>query len=94
MITRIVKMHFADSFIPDFKNIFKSTKPFILDFDGCTSVKLFQHESDPSIFFTISKWESTEHLENYRNSVLFQATWAKVKSAFVSKAEAWSLTTV
>lgn len=91
MITRIVKMHFSPDFILTFKNLFEITKPLISSFEGCNSVQLLQHETDPTVFFTISKWETALHLEKYRNSELFITTWAKVKPNFATKAEAWSL---
>jgi heme-degrading monooxygenase HmoA len=91
MLVRVVKMHFSLNFIDDFKFLFDSVKPLILYADGCLSVKLLQHETDLSIFFTISSWQSAEDLENYRKSDLFIKTWAKVKPHFTIKAEAWSL---
>lgn len=91
MLIRIVKMHFTPSFGEDFILLFKSVQPKISNFNGCLGVKLLQHENDSSIFFTISNWESANHLENYRMSELFTETWAKVKPNFTQKAEAWSL---
>jgi quinol monooxygenase YgiN len=91
MLTRVVKMHFSPTFITQFSALFAATQEKIRAFEGCQSVQLLQHESDPSLFFTISKWESAQHLENYRNSELFINTWAQVKPHFISKAEAWSL---
>ncbi|TKC10324.1 antibiotic biosynthesis monooxygenase [Pedobacter polaris] len=91
MLVRIVKMHFTPSFIEDFKVLFNGVKSKISNFEGCKSVQLLQHESDPGIFFTISNWQSAEDLDNYRKSELFIETWAQVKPNFLSKAEAWSL---
>lgn len=91
MLVRVVKMHFSTSFIDEFKSIFMATKAKIASFEGCNGVKLLQHETIPEIFFTISNWENTQALENYRNSDLFKNTWARVKPQFISKAEAWSL---
>jgi heme-degrading monooxygenase HmoA len=91
MLVRIVKMHFSSSFITEFKLLFNDIKPFIANFKGCNSVQLLQHETDENVFFTISKWQTAQDLENYRQSELFLKTWAKVKPNFISKAEAWSL---
>jgi quinol monooxygenase YgiN len=91
MITRIVKMHFSEAFIDEFKMLFKATQPHILAFEGCTSVRLLQEEGNPNVFFTISEWQSTEKLNHYRHAELFLKTWAIVKPNFISKAEAWSL---
>ena len=91
MLVRIVKMHFNVNFVEDFKTLFNNVKSLITKADGCIEVKLLQHETEPSIFFTISKWQNAEALENYRKSEIFTETWAKVKPNFASKAEAWSL---
>ncbi len=91
MLVRIVKMHFTSSFVGEFKLLFDAVKPLIRNFEGCNEVQLLQHETELNVFFTISKWESSIHLESYRQSELFTKTWAKVKPNFSSKAEAWSL---
>ena len=91
MLVRVVKMQFNSDFIAEFKILFEAVNEKIASFEGCTGVKLLQHETEQNIFFTISNWESAQHLENYRNSELFKTTWAKVKPNFSAKAEAWSL---
>ncbi|WP_410221520.1 putative quinol monooxygenase [Pedobacter sp.] len=91
MLTRIVKMHFNQMYTTDFKRFFASLKSQIETFDGCKEVNLFQDKANPEIFFTISKWENEDSLENYRHSALFKETWAVVKPNFVQKAEVWSL---
>lgn len=91
MLIRIVKMQFNANFVKEFKILFKGVNEKIAGFEGCKGVKLLQHETEPNIFFTISNWDSAQHLDNYRNSELFKTTWAKVKPNFSIKAEAWSL---
>jgi quinol monooxygenase YgiN len=91
MVTRIVKLHLISAFVEEFKDIFKATKPHILGFEGCIEVELFQDETTPSLFFTISKWHSSKHLDAYRTSLFFTKTWAKIKPNFEEKAAAWSL---
>ena len=91
MLVRIVKMHFTPAYVNEFKVLFNHVKLLIANFEGCNEVKLLQHETDSTIFFTISKWQNAADLENYRKSDLFIKTWAKVKPNFVCKAEAWSL---
>ena len=54
MLVRVVKMHFAPHFIKEFKLLFDATKPKIASFEGCSGVKLLQHETDEQLFFTIS----------------------------------------
>jgi quinol monooxygenase YgiN len=48
----------------------------------------------PHIYYTYSKWEDEEALENYRRSVLFTTTWAKTKVLFAAKPEAVSLQSI
>ncbi len=84
-------MHFQSGKTDEFLQIFESNKKFIAAFEGCHSVELQRDINKPEIFFTISKWESEESLENYRNSDLFKGVWAKTKILFSEKAEAWSL---
>ncbi|HXI00738.1 MAG TPA: antibiotic biosynthesis monooxygenase [Sphingobacteriaceae bacterium] len=91
MIIRIVKMIFQKNTGDLFEEIFHITQPDILKFEGCFEVKLHRDTTNPSIYFTVSRWESANELEKYRSSDFFKATWAKVKPMFIEKAEAWSL---
>jgi heme-degrading monooxygenase HmoA len=43
------------------------------------------------MLFTLSIWDDETALEAYRQSELFQTTWAKTKVLFAEKAEAWSV---
>lgn len=87
MITRIVKMTFIPGKENDFLEIFYASKKKIRSFEGCHELKLLQAKN---IFFTYSRWESEEHLNNYRDSELFVETWKKTKALFAEKPEAWS----
>jgi heme-degrading monooxygenase HmoA len=91
MLVRIVKMHFNSAYTSQFKLLFDEVMPLIAKFEGCDSVQLLHDETEADLFFTISRWKTAKHLENYRNSALFKTTWAKVKPNFKHKAEAWSL---
>lgn len=90
MITRIVKMSFREDGIEAFKEIFAESKDKIRAFPGNRHVELLQDISNPGIFFTYSKWESAQALENYRGSELFESTWAQTKALFNDKPLAWS----
>jgi heme-degrading monooxygenase HmoA len=91
MITRIVKMTFKAEEITKFIEIFGMTKDMIVSFEGCYEVKLMRDNENENVFFTLSKWESDQHLNSYRSSDLFKTTWGNVKSLFSENAEAWSL---
>ena len=91
MLVRIVKMEFQQAKVNTFLDLFKETRDKIANFDGCLGVELLQTNDNGNLFFTYSKWNSEQDLENYRNSELFKQTWIKTKAMFSDKPEAWSL---
>ena len=91
MITRIVKMTFRPGTEADFQQVFRDSQPVIKTFAGCIEVNAFNDVANPLVHFTISKWESEDALNNYRNSEFFMQTWTKTKALFADKAQAWSL---
>ena len=91
MIKRIVKMSFKPEHIEAFKTIFETNWTKIKGFEGCEHVELLQDKNNPQIFFTYSLWQSEAHLNNYRNSELFNGVWAATKALFNAKPEAWSV---
>lgn len=94
MITRVVKMTFRKGTEPDFHAVFTASAPTIRRFEGCIEMDVFNDVTAPNVYFTISKWESEQALNNYRNSDFFKGVWSKTKALFENKAEAWSLTQV
>lgn len=94
MIQRIVKMIFQEEGVANFLAIFEESHHKIRTFEGCHYLELLQDKHQPHIFFTYSHWESEVALEKYRQSELFQITWAKTKILFAAKPEAWSLQSV
>lgn len=95
MIKRIVKMTFrleaVDAFIYD---VFEHSKSQIRDFPGCRHMELVRGLSKPNVLFTLSMWDDEVALDIYRQSELFQHTWARTKALFAEKAEAWSVEVV
>lgn len=91
MITRIVKMTFKEEETEEFIQIFNATAEFIGSFDGCYGVTLLEDSENDKVYFTLSKWQSQDHLNVYRSSDVFKKTWAKLKPLFSQRAEAWSL---
>lgn len=91
MITRIVKMSFDPEKTNNFLEIFNSSKDKIRAFPGCLYLSLHQNHHFPNIFYTLSKWESQDHLDFYRQSELFTTTWNATKVLFIDKPEAHSL---
>ena len=91
MITRIVRLSFEPSKIPDFLDVFNNSKDKIAGFEGCKSVELMQDHDQENVYYTYSIWEGKEYLENYRHSDLFAGVWAKTKVLFNDKPLAYSL---
>ncbi len=88
MIVRIVKMKFNEEGQEVFPEIYFKTKPFILQCEGCFSVELLKDNKDPTIISTMSIWKNEAALDSYRNTKLFNETWAKVKKYFIDKPQA------
>lgn len=94
MFTRIVKMEFKPENISIFLADFELVKSKIRNYPGCLHLELWRDKRSPNIFFTHSKWQVEQDLENYRHSDLFKSVWAKTKPLFQKKAEAWSVDVV
>ena len=94
MIIRIVKLTFQPDKVNDFVSIFSEEKKKILAFDGCSHVELWKDTERENVFFTHSRWRNKEALEAYRHSEFFKSTWARAKTLFADKAEAWSVMSV
>jgi quinol monooxygenase YgiN len=84
-------MTFQADKVEAFQTLFFQNCMAITASAGCQKVNLLRAEAVGTTFFTISTWESIEHLEAYRNSHLFKEVWGKTKAMFADKPEAWSL---
>lgn len=71
--------------------VFNENKKLIAASPGCKSLQILTEKDKPNVFFTISEWESEEHLNAYRDSELFEKVWGKTKTMFAGKPEAWTL---
>ena len=94
MITRIVKLKFQEQYISKFKHFANEIESTIKSHEGCVSLELLQDTSDLSIFFTYSKWNSEDDLNNYRKSDFFRNIWPQTKEWFSAKPEAWSVNSI
>ena len=94
MFTRIVKMEFQAKCIPEFLTNFQQVKSKIRNFPGCSQLELYCDKNDETIYFTYSRWDTTNDLESYKKSDLFLGVWATTKPMFRSKAKAWSVDVV
>lgn len=93
MFVRIVKMSFHSKYITEFLEMFDEKKEAIKNSNGCLLLELYQDKTNPDVFFTYSHWQDESDLENYRNSELFKKVWAKTKTFFNDKPQAWSVDT-
>ena len=84
-------MEFQSVKVEAFKSIFKENQSKIIAQQGCYDVQLLQDIHESNIFFTYSKWKSQAHLDQYRNTDLFQKVWAQTKALFCNKPIAWSV---
>jgi len=90
-IYRIVRMEFQPEKADDFRALFDKVCLQIRAFPGCHELRLWTEYGSPHIFYTFSHWESPAHLEDYRNSPLFKATWTQTKQWFCHKPLAFSV---
>ena len=92
MVTRIVKMSFDKINAEMFLEIFNEHRNQIRAAEGCAYLELWQTEEEHStIFFTHSKWESEDFLNNYRHSDIFKIVWPKTKALFNAAPQAWTV---
>jgi len=94
MFTRIVKMEFREDSTEEFLENFEIVKKKIRNFPGCTFLELYRDKNNRTIFFTYSRWNTEDDLENYRKSDLFKSVWSKTKPLFRERAQAWSVDTL
>lgn len=91
MIRRIVRMHFPETYVPEFIRLFNERKGHILNFPGCVSLELYQDADTPGVWYTWSSWQSVEDLEHYRQSPFFRDTWKSIKPQFLVPPQAFTL---
>lgn len=84
-------MHFTEAGVEEFLEIFNENKEAIRNFEGCSHLQLLRDQDDPTVYTTLSHWESGENLENYRKSALFGKVWGRVKSLLSERTIAFSL---
>ncbi len=91
MIVRIVNMHFKETSIGKFQNMFDAYKEQIRNQPGCSFLELYQDKDDPQRFYTYSYCENEEALNAYRKSELFEEVWPQTKALFDEKPQANSV---
>lgn len=93
-LTRIVRMAFQPDKTDDFLKLFRDTYSRIRFFEGCSFLELHKDHSEEGVYYTVSRWQSADALENYRQSELFRQTWSITRTYFAGKPMAFSLENV
>ena len=88
MIVRLVTMTFKSNNIDDFLGVFDIYKHKIKAAEGCLDLQLIQNSTNPNEISTLSKWNSEEELNAYRNSETFKTVWPLTKVLFSAKPKA------
>ena len=91
MLIRIVRMSFEPEKVTEFLEIFQKSQTKISSFEGCHGVELMQDYNEKNVFYTYSKWDNQDCLNNYRYSELFEKVWKATKTLFNDKPLAYSL---
>jgi len=84
-------MEFRPEHVDDFLAHFDTIKSLIRNFPGVQHLELHRDASQSNVFYTYSKWNGESDLEAYRESELFNVTWAQVQLWFREKPQAFSL---
>jgi len=84
-------MHFTQSGVEEFLQIFNENKHAIRNVKGCSHLQLLKDIHNPLIYTTLSHWDNAESLELYRHSELFKSVWGRVKTLFFERSQAYSL---
>ena len=90
MLIRTVCMTFHPDRLEEFRALFEEASAQIRAFPGCCLLELWEDVRFPNILTTFSHWENKEALANYRQSELFETTWAMTKPLFAAPPEARS----
>ena len=91
MLIRIVRMHFTEAGVGEFLQIFEKNMNAIRSVKGCSHLQLLKDVDDPLTFTTLSYWDDSQSLDNYRKSELFGSVWGSVKTLFAERSQAFSL---
>lgn len=91
MLIRIVRMHFTEAGVGEFLQIFEKNMKAIRSVKGCSHLQLLKDVDDPLTFTTLSYWDDSQSLDNYRKSELFGSVWGSVKTLFAERSQAFSL---
>ncbi len=90
MIVRIVRMTFQKDQLEAFEALFVGHRDAIAQQPGCLGVEWVTDPEAPCMRGTLSRWESTDHLDAYRQSALFGTIWPTTKAMFSEAPQVWT----
>lgn len=91
VLIRLVRMTFHPDRLDAFLSLFDEVAPHIRAFPGCLHLELWQDARYPGVVQTYSHWRDAAALKAYRESTLFEATWARTRTLFAAPPRAWSM---
>ena len=94
MIIRIVQLTIRPDQLDTFLELFENIKFKIRASEGCRDLELLRDVRYPNIVSTLSKWDSEQDLNRYRESDLFKDSWSKTKPLFAARPSAMSYTVI
>lgn len=89
-IIRVVRLTFSESTIGPFEKLYAKHAEAIASQPGCFGVELVEDVKDPYVRATVSRWDSEDSLNAYRDSALFGEVWPATKALFAGAPEVWS----
>ncbi len=90
MIRRIVKLSFHIEKVEEIHRFLKGKVDSIRAVDGCEYLEIVQDRKNKGLIFTLSHWQSEDHLNAYRKSEVFGGVWPILKASFNAPPEAYS----
>jgi hypothetical protein len=90
MLVRVVQLRIRPEEVPLFCRLFEDHCQAIRANPGCLALELLQEEGSPGSLATLSRWQSEDALNHYRNSTFFRTLWSQVKPLFSAPAQAFS----
>ncbi|HEY4687758.1 MAG TPA: antibiotic biosynthesis monooxygenase [Anaerolineae bacterium] len=92
MIVRLVCMKIKPERLAEFRRIYEEACDRIRAFPGCLFLQLLIDTGGEGNLYTISHWQSVDHLEAYRQSSFFRGVWERLKPLFRDRPWAESTT--
>jgi|SRR5690554_411182 len=90
MIIRIVELNIQRDELVKAGSLLEEVSSKVRSMNGCSHLHILEDMHQAGHITTYSHWESEQHLNDYRKSVIFRNFWGAIKPLFASPARAWS----